>query len=496
MVDARNPIPLMVSLLAVAILLAVSTTGWAASTPPAGGAHSEVHKKPNFIIILTDDLDVASVEFMPKLKALLTKQGTTFSNYFVTDSLCCPSRASLLRGQYPHNHQVLSNRQPEGGFEKFYKLGREQSTIATWLHDAGYRTVLLGKYLNEYPGKESLKEPPGWDEWYALMYRQDKYFDYRMDENGRAVSYGHEASDYGTDVLAVKTVDFIGRTAVSGNQPFFIYLAPSAPHMPATPAPRHEKEFLNATAPRTPAFNESDVSGKPAWLRARAPLSSQEIAKIDRIYRKRLQSMLAVDDMVEKIVMALQDHGLLKQTYIFFTSDNGFHFGEHRLNAGKGTAYDEDIRVPLIVRGPGVPAGRTLQHLALNIDIAPTLAELAGARASSFVDGESLRRLLTHAPPSARAWREDFGVEHRAHPNAKNPVSGLPSYAALRTKDHLYVEYATGERELYDLSADPHELRNLAGSAAAGLLARLSKRLSTLEHCAGESCRQESNSGA
>jgi arylsulfatase A-like enzyme len=489
MVDAKNPITLMVSLLAAAVLCGA---GPAASAAPASSMPSGARQKPNFIFILTDDLDVKSVEFMPRLKALLTKQGTTFSDFFVTDSVCCPSRASFLRGQYPHNHQVLNNFEPEGGFERFHELGHEQSTIATWLKAAGYRTVLLGKYLNGYPGKQSLHAPPGWDEWYALE-NPRKYFGYRINENGRVVTYGHDTNEYETDVLAAKTVDFIARTAANGKQPFFIYLAPSAPHTPSTPAPRHEKEFSHATAPRTPAFDESDVSGKPAWVRNTPPLSSKEIAKIDSIYRRRLQSMLAVDEMIEKIVGALQTHGVLDQTYIFFTSDNGFHFGEHRLEAGKETAYEEDIRVPLIVRGPGVPAGRTLQHLALNIDIAPTLAELAGARAPSFVDGQSLRRLLTHAPPSTRAWREDFAVEHWAHPNAKNPVSRPPSYAALRTQDHLYVEYATGERELYDLSADPHEMRNLAGSAAAGLVARLSKRLSTLEHCAGESCRQESH---
>jgi arylsulfatase A-like enzyme len=192
-------------------------------------------------------------------------------------------------------------------------------------------------------------------------------------------------------------------------------------------------------------------------------------------------------------VTALQTHGLLDRTYIFFTSDNGYHLGEHRLKEGKNTAYDEDIRVPLIVRGPGVPADRIVQHLALNIDLAPTLAEIAGVTAPGFVDGRSLKPLLAAVPPPTRAWREDFAVEHWTHPNAKNPVSRPPSYAALRTKDHLYVEYATGERELYDLSADPHEMRNLAGSAAAGLVARLSKRLSTLEHCAGESCRKESH---
>jgi len=486
MVDAKNPITFMVSLLAAAVLCGA---GPAASAAPASSMPSGARQKPDFIFILTDDLDVKSVEFMPRLKALLTKQGTTFSDFFVTDSICCPSRASFLRGEYPHNHQVLTNFEPEGGFERFHELGHEQSTIATWLKAAGYRTVLLGKYLNGYPGKQSLHAPPGWDEWYALKDPR-KYFGYRINENGRLVSYGHDANEYQTDVLAAKTVDFIARAA---KQPFFIYLAPSAPHLPATPAPRHAAEFSNAIAPRTASFNEKDLSGKPAWLRQHPPLSTEEIAEIDQVYRNRLQSMLAVDDMVEKIVTALQTHGLLDRTYIFFTSDNGYHLGEHRLKEGKNTAYDEDIRVPLIVRGPGVPADRIVQHLALNIDLAPTLAEIAGVTAPGFVDGRSLKPLLAAAPPPTRAWREDFAVEHWTHPNAKNPVSRPPSYAALRTKDHLYVEYATGERELYDLSADPHEMRNLAGSAAAGLVARLSKRLSTLEHCAGESCRQESH---
>jgi arylsulfatase A-like enzyme len=328
--------------------------------------------------------------------------------------------------------------------------------------------------------------PPGWVEWEALRDTR-KFFNYRMNENGHVVRYGHGADDYQTDVLAAKTADFIARAA---KQPFFIYLAPSAPHLPATPAPRHTAEFSHAIAPRTASFNEKDLNGKPAWLRQHPPLSSEDIAEIDQVYRNRLQSMLAVDDMVEKIVTALQTQGLLDHTYIFFTSDNGYHLGEHRLKEGKNTPYDEDIRTPLIVRGPGVPAGRTVQHLALNIDLAPTLAEIAGVTAPGFVDGRSLKPLLAATLPPTRAWREDFAVEHWAHSNAKKPVSRPPSYAALRTKDHLYVEYVTGERELYDLSADPHEMRNLAGSAAAGLLARFSKRLSTLEHCTGESCRQ------
>ncbi|HEY2988296.1 MAG TPA: sulfatase [Candidatus Binatia bacterium] len=479
-----------VNFLVAAVLSMVSVSDSSASPTRAATPHPEVHEKPNFIVILTDDLDAKSIELMPNLNALLTKQGAAFSNYFVTSSLCCPSRASLLRGQYPHNHQVLTNAKPEGGFERFHALGEEQSTMATWLQAAGYRTALLGKYLNEYPGKQSLYVPPGWDEWYALMDHRAAFFDYRLNENGHAVSYGHDANAYETDVLAAKTVDFIARTVASGKQPFFIYLAPSAPHLPATPAPRHEKDFLNATAPRTPAFNESDLSGKPAWVRERPPLSVAEIAEIDRVYRRRLQSMLAVDEMIKKIVAALQTHGLLNQTYIFFTSDNGFHLGEHRLTVGKDTAYEEDIHVPLIVRGPGIPAGRTLQHLTLNIDLAPTLAELAGVSAPNFVDGRSLGPLLK-ASPAPHGWREDFLVEYwpQSRPTRKSPR--YPAYQALRTKGYLYVEHATGEEELYDLRVDPHELHNIA-AAAPNLVARLSKRLGLLEHCAGANCRQES----
>jgi arylsulfatase A-like enzyme len=346
----------------------------------------------------------------------------------------------------------------------------------------------VGKYLNGYPAKENPSHvPPGWVEWDALRDPR-KFFNFRMNENGHTVSYGHSASDYQTDVLTAKTVDIISR---AGKQPFFIYLAPSAPHSPATPAPRHATAFSNAIAPRTASFNENDVSGKPAWLREHPLLSSEEIAKIDEHYRDRLRSMLAVDDMVEKIVTALETHGVLDRTYIFFTSDNGYHLGQHRLKEGKNTAFDEDIRVPLVVRGPGIPAGRTIPYLALNIDLAPTLADLAGVAAPNFVDGRSLKPFFAVAPPSALAWREDFLVEHWALP--KKSVSLIPAFAALRTIDHLYVEYATGERELYDLRADPHEMRNLAGSLAARLLARPAKRLSRLKHCAGENCRHEAH---
>ncbi|HEY1374685.1 MAG TPA: sulfatase [Candidatus Binatia bacterium] len=463
------------------VWLAAAAHGAAA---PAGQTHPVAAEKPNFIIINTDDLDSKSVEMLPKIKALLTDHGTTFANNFVTYSLCCPSRSSLLRGQYPHNHRVFSNFYPEGGFEKFHEVGNEQSTIATWLKSAGYRTMLAGKYLNGYPGKKLTPAyvPPGWDEWYALLGHHYAYYDYQLSENGRAVSYRDEPKDYETDVLAAKTIDFIDRASRNRNQPFFIYLAPSAPHLPATPAPKYANAFPNATAPRPESFNAA-ASDRPAWLRNKKPLSQEEIADIDRMYRKRLQSMLSIDDMVAEIVQELEKHGRLHNTYILFTSDNGFHLGEHRLREGKSTAYEEDIRVPLIVRGPGVAAHKVVTDISLNIDLAPTLAELAGVAIPDFVDGRSLKPLLAGSPIP---WRHDFFVQYRTKSHRN-----LPSFEGLRSTEYLYVEYATGEKELYDVRSDPYEMRNLARASSPELLAELSQRVSDLKHCAGAACRRD-----
>jgi arylsulfatase A-like enzyme len=463
--------------------LAAAVYGAAA---PAGKTNPAASERPNFIIINTDDLDAKSVELLPKIKALLTDHGTTFANNFVTYSLCCPSRSSLLRGQYPHNHQIFSNFYPEGGFQKFHEIGNEQSTIATWLKSAGYRTMLAGKYLNGYPGKQltSAYVPPGWDEWYALIGHHYAYYNYQLSENGRAVTYGDKLKDYETDVLAAKTIDFIGRAGQNRNQPFFIYLAPSAPHLPATPALKYASAFPNTTAPRPESFN-ADEKGKPAWMRHKKPLTPEEIGEIDQMYRKRLQSMLSVDDMVAEIVQELEKHGRLHNTYVFFTSDNGFHLGEHRLREGKSTAYEEDIRVPLIVRGPGVAAHKVVSDMSLNIDLAPTLAELAGVAIPDFVDGRSLKPLL-HGAPLVAPWRHDFFVQYRTKSHRN-----LPTFDGLRSTEYLYVEYATGEKELYDVREDPLEMHNLARTSSPALLAELSKRVSDLKHCAGAACRRD-----
>ena len=482
---------------AVILLLA----GLALTIPSFSLRAAPVPERPNLLFILTDDLDARSIAFMPKLKALLIDRGTTFSNFFVTYALCCPSRASILRGQYPHNHQILTNTPPTGGFARFQALGHEQSTVAVWLRSAGYRTVLLGKYLNGYPDRDALTHvPPGWDEWYSPAGdRAYGNYNYRLNENGRLVDYGNRPEDYLTDVMARKTTDAIRRARQDG-KPFFVYLATYVPHAPATPAPRHQGTFATATAPRSPSFNEADVSDKPEFVRSRNELAPRVMAQIDEDYRKRLQSLQAVDDLIASLVEVLQAQGELQRTYIVFTSDNGFHLGEHRLPAGKNTPYEEDIRVPMIVRGPGVPEGRTLPHMALNIDFAPTFAELAGVAAPGFVDGRSLVPLLGSTPMTLDRWRQAFMVEHytRGQPAGAQPVrplqrqrgaDAIPEYQAFRAREYVYVEYATGERELYDLVKDPFELQNQYTSADQTLIGQLRSYLATLRRCAGPSCR-------
>jgi arylsulfatase A-like enzyme len=282
-----------------------------------------------------------------------------------------------------------------------------------------------------------------------------------------------------TDVLADRARHFVQRTAATG-QPFFMYLAPYAPHQPATPAPRHLEAFPDVTAPRPPSFNEADVSDKPAWVQNLPRLTAANIAQLDALYRRRLQSMLAVEDLVVTLVEALAAVGQLDHTYIFFTSDNGFHLGQHRQRAGKNSEFEEDVRVPLLVRGPGVPAGALLPHLVVNADFAPTFAELAGAAAADFVDGRSLVPLLGATPPAE--WRRAVLLEH--------DLTGTRAFRGIRTRRFKYIEYInTGERELYDLRNDPCELDNAFGTADPGLVARLAARLEQLATCSGAGCR-------
>ncbi|HZD40048.1 MAG TPA: sulfatase, partial [Terriglobales bacterium] len=379
--------------------------------------------------------------------------------------------------------------------------GHERSTIATWLKARGYRTALIGKYLNGYALKDQENYiPPGWDEWDSPIDRKAyREFNYLLNENGKIVSYGQSPGDYLTDILARKASAFI-RRAAKEKAPFFLYLATYAPHQPATPAPRHAGLYAGVEAPRTPSFDEEDVSDKPAFVRNRPPLQGDELQKINNLYRKRLQSLRAVDELVASVVETLRKAGRLQNTYIVFTSDNGFHLGQHRLPWGKQTAYDEDIRVPLVIRGPGVGAGKTVDQLSLETDLAPTFAEWAGAVIPGFVDGRSLVPLLVSEPSFKDAWRHGVLIEHtpgtepfmsRLEKFLLIGKSGLPKYSAVRSRSHLYVEYATGEREFYNLEKDPAELNNIYKKTDPDLIRRFSTWLAHMKKCAGAGCREQ-----
>lgn len=472
-------------------LLLFALAGAACATSRAGqpsGPQAPRKSPPNIVLILTDDMDLTHVPFMPHLRRHLLARGTTFSNAFVTYAVCAPSRASILTGQYAHNHGVVDNRPPRGGFRRLLENGLEARTAATWLHGVGYRTGLIGKYINRYPlQRNPTHVPPGWNEWHAYFDWMSAaegrvYYEYDINENGRVVRYGDEEKDYLTDVLRDKALDFIARSG--DDQPFFLYLSPFAPHAPVAPAERHSALFPDLKAPRKPNYNEEDVADKPAWVQALPPMTPEVMQATDEWFRKRVQSLQAVDEMIDALVKALAARGLLEHTFIFFTSDNGFQFGGHRMDHGKGDPYDESIRVPLVVRGPGVPAGRSEAALALNIDLAPTFAAIAGAEIPDSVDGRSLMRLLT-GQASRREWRSDCLVELRG----TGEEGGITEYVALRSAEHLYVEYTTGERELYDMQKDPHQLESLSKTADPALLERLSGRLHALRGCRGASCR-------
>lgn len=454
--------------------------------PALPAAAQAPRRRPNVVLIVADDMRADDLPAMPATRALLAASGTTFEQCLTPTPGCAPARASILRGQYPHNHGVQRGSGRRGGFGRFREMGNEESTLATWLHDAGYRTSLIGKYLNEYPiGAEPNHIPPGWDEWHAAT--KGGYIGFELNENGELVRYRKRDKDYQTDVLAARTADFLTRAAAE-DEPFFLYLAPRAPHGPATPAARHEGMFADRAAPRPPSFNERDVGDKPRWLREAPPLDEEQIATIDSTYRARLETLQAMDELVATVVRTLEAAGALEDTFIVLTSDHGSHLGEHRIVGGKGTPYEEAIRVPLVIRGPGAPPGQTAA-LASLVDLAPTIAGWAGADVPAFADGRSLAPALQGAPAS---WREAVLVSH--HHNRPDRSDGPSAFRAMRMNRSLYVEYAEGWRELYDLAADPHQVANQVREADPAMIETLSARLARLATCEGARCRSAEDS--
>jgi arylsulfatase A-like enzyme len=484
----------MVSLL-VAALLAV-----AAPPPP-----------PNVVLIVTDDQTLRDLAVMPHTRAAIGGQGVTFTDYRASYPLCCPARASILTGQYAHNHHVLGNFSPHGGLARL----DQAHTLPVALSHAGYVTAHIGKYLNGYGHKPFRGIPPGWSNWHGSLTTYRMY-GYVLNENGVTRKYGDVYREnprfYQTTVYRRIATRFI-RGRRHEDKPFFLSLALLAPHAeiydrkgrPAPsvrPAPRDAGRFAHRPLPRGPAFDEADISDKPFWLRRerRKRLTPGQIRAITRRYRAREESLLAADRAVEAIVDTLRDTGQLRGTYVLFTSDNGFMEGQHRIKSGKLVAYEPSTALPLLVRGPGIPAGRVSREPVMDVDLAPTILDMANAGHDWTVDGRSL---LPFAQRPARArttrprlqeigpqgdTRGDLDQEGRL---GRGETLRVPRYGGVSTARYRYLRYRNGEEELYDLRRDPEELDNRIRDpryrAARRALRRQLQRLST---CKGPECRE------
>jgi N-acetylglucosamine-6-sulfatase len=405
---------------------------------------------PDIVLIVTDDQRFDTQWAMPALSDLLVARGVSFPDAFVVNPLCCPSRASILTGNYSHTHRVYRQAPPFGRFEWF----DDRSTLATWLHDAGYRTGLFGKYLDGYQHAALTGYvPPGWDRWVAFV--RSAQVGYTLTIDGVPHGFGEGASEHATEVLADEAVAFVEEAT----GPLFLELATSAPHAPAIPSPGDETAFGGLSPARPPSFDEADVSDKPGWVRTLPRLTPSQEAAIDAFRANQYRSLLGVDRALGEIVDALERAGRLENALIVFTSDNGISHGEHRWTK-KEAPYEEAIRVPLLMRwdAAGWAPGTELPGvLALNIDLAPTIAEAAGVPHPP-TDGVSLLPVLAGDRTSMRS---DFLIEHM---EGTNPI---PTYCAVRSERWTYVRYTTGEEELYDLASDPFELENLAGTLSA-----------------------------
>ncbi|MEX0755049.1 MAG: sulfatase [Actinomycetota bacterium] len=431
------------SAFAVAIIALTQAVPSSQSPAEDSTTLSTLAQPPDIVVILADDQRWDSLQWMPAVQELLVDPGITFDNAFVVNPLCCPSRASILAGQYSHTTGVYGS----GQLDEF----RDGETLATWLDEVGYRTALVGKYINGYRGDMAI--PPGWDRWFAFADPDTPgYYDYVVNDQGALVGFGSRPGAYSTDVLARESVRFIRDTAAS--RPLFLYFTPFAPHLPAIPADRHEGMFAGIDPYRPPSLDERNIDDKPAFVRALPHLGAGEEAELDAVRRDQLESLLAVDDAVASIVAELEAAGRLSNSIIIYASDNGFLWGEHRW-VGKMVPYEESIRVPLVIRGDAIAGALgSRQELVLNIDLAPTIADFTGVQPTIPFDGVSLRPLLS---ASGGEWRSDFLVEH-------DKEKRMPAYCAVHTASRMYIRYATEEEEFYRLARDPYQLVNRPAS--------------------------------
>jgi uncharacterized repeat protein (TIGR01451 family) len=414
---------------------------------------------PDIIVILTDDQPGYMQSFLPITNALIGDQGVRFDNYFVSTPICGASRANLFSGQYSHNNGVYGNGNAATRFD-------DSSSIATWLHDAGYKTALVGKYFNNYD-ETGTYVPPGWDEWRVFV--NTLYYDFDLVENGVIVHYDSTGANYSTKVLANHAVSIIQQTPAG--QPLFLEVATWGPHAPATPAPEDEDDFAGLPAYSPPSYNEADVSDKPLWVRNLPLLTTNDGKHIKDLHQKFAESMQSIDRAVGDIMDALAASGRLQNAVVIFASDNGWSFGAHRWER-KLCPYEECAHVPLLIRAPGLTP-RSEAVLTSNIDLAPTIAEFAGIQPGLPVNGLSLVPLLNNP---ATPWRDAVLLENLSGAEADM------NYSAVRSDRYLYAEYTNGDHELYDLVTDPFQLDNAVNNPAyASVVASLQLKLQQLK---------------
>lgn len=448
---------LLLVAMSLAVLLACGVTLIASGGPEV---LAQTQQKPNIIYILTDDLDTYTLNQMETTRSLLADQGMTFKNATFSDPLCCPSRATMQRGQYPHNTGVRANNPPNGGFEAFYALRRYESTYATWLNDAGYHTGYFGKYMNGYGGDFATFVPPGWDSWFAAAAGPMKKV---FNSNGRIVSSKKLRRRTFDRTVARVGLSFL-ETSAPSNTPFMAAFNFYAPHGPAEHPASLDELYQDAELPADPSFSEADVSDKPQWVQNFDQVDATERQALTAFHRDRLRSVEYIDRAVAKIVETVARSGELENTYFVFWADNGYHLGQHRLEkqttGGKLSPYTHDVVLPMYIRGPGIPAGSVSEEMVSNVDIAPTFADMGGASVPSFVDGRSMLP-LAKGETLTTPWR-NFAYS-AAWPKSESGVwIAMGDWRQIRTTEYAYHYYpGTEEEELYDLKADPYQLENL-----------------------------------
>ena len=477
--------------LVVAALLALAAGLTVGAREHGGSAQAAPAQRPNVLVLETDDQTLAEMQVLPNVKRLIGDQGVTFDNNFDSFSLCCPSRASFLTGQYSHNNGVRGNAPPQGGYQALDK----SNTLSVWLQRGGYYTVHLGKFLNGYGRQNPTEIPAGWSEWHgAVDPTTYRYYNYTLNEGGTLHTFcaTPQPSCYQTDVYRDKANEIIRRRATQG--PFFLWVAflgdhsgaprePDDPPQLATPvpAPRHHDLLKGTPMPMPPSFNEADVSDKPQVIKRRALFNARRIAAIQENWRQRRETLMSVDEAITSIVETLRQTGELDNTLILFTSDNGFFHGEHRVANGKVLWYEPSIHLPLMMRWTGnqtLPRGVHRSQLTMNVDDAETILDAAGVRAGRTEDGVSLLPF----------WRDRVKENGRDLLIDNSPGAG--HFDGIRTLHYKYAEYANGDRELYDLRKDPNELQSEhANPAYDALKASLGARLHNLVACKGATCR-------